>query len=427
MTCTVLVGTQWGDEGKGKIVDLLTAESDAVVRYQGGNNAGHTVMYEDKKVVLHLIPSGILQGKEAILGNGVVIEPNSLLHEIKELETAGYNLSNLKISSQAHLVMPYHLMIDNIQESKKKNKIGTTGRGIGPVYADKVGRFGIRICDIVQDNFKDRLQEIIDHKLKGDINDKRDFSPFDRYDIDYKLDVNNLYNNLIQFYKKIKPNIINSSNRIFSLIKEQKNILFEGAQGTFLDVDYGTYPYVTSSNTVAGAACTGSGIGPTEITRVIGITKAYTTRVGSGPFPTEMTGDMGEYLRKWGDEFGATTGRPRRCGWFDAVLVRRAVELNGITDIALTKLDVLDNFDEIKICIGYMSKDKTLIDFPDDLHNITPYYHNIPGWKVSTKGLTSIEALPKKLKFYIEQIEWYTKTQVSIISTGPKREETIIL
>lgn len=427
MTCIVVVGTQWGDEGKGKIVDILTEEADAVVRYQGGDNAGHTVMFEDQKVVLHLIPSGILKDKECILGNGVVINPTSLLNEIKELKDYDV-LSRLKISSQAHLVMPYHQMIDNIRESKRKNKIGTTGKGIGPAYEDKVGRFGIRICDIVQDNFKDKLQEIIDHKLKGDIKDKRDFTPFDRYDIDYNLNVDNLYDNLRKFYETMENNIINSPQRIYELAKEQKNILFEGAQGTFLDVDHGTYPYVTSSNTTAAAACIGSGIGPTFIDRVVGVTKAYTTRVGSGPFPTEIDNAIGLYIRNEGKEFGATTGRPRRCGWFDAVLVKKAVELNGIKQIALTKLDVLDDFDSIKICHKYLVDGNEIDYVPETgLDNVQPVYHEMKGWKEITKGLQHRSELPKEMLAYIDQLEHYIGAKVTMISTGPKREETIFV
>ena len=422
MTCTVVVGTQWGDEGKGKIVDLLTADSDAVVRYQGGNNAGHTVMYEDKKVVLHLIPSGILQGKEAILGNGVVIDPNSLLHEINELETAGYDVSKLKISKQAHLVLPWHRFFDNLREDKKgADKIGTTGRGIGPSYEDKVARTGLRICDIKKKNFPTLISNLLQQKESELQNFKRD-------DLGYVINLDNLVENLTAFYSRIEKYLIDSSAHINSLINEKKQIIFEGAQGTFLDVDHGTYPYVTSSNTIAGAACTGSGIGPTKIKRVIGITKAYTTRVGAGPFPTELHGEEGENFRKLGDEFGATTGRPRRCGWFDAVLVKRAVELNGITDIALTKLDVLDTMEKVWICTHYAKDNVSVDEFPMfDLAEIECKWLVMPGWQQSTRGIKEYADLPKNLKLYIDQIEWYTKTRVSIISTGPKREETIIL
>ena len=422
MTCTVVVGTQWGDEGKGKIVDLLTKDADVVVRYQGGNNAGHTVMFEDKKVVLHLIPSGILQGKISILGNGTVIDIGALLREIGSLKNAGYDVANkLRISSQAHVILPWHLALDYFKENKKNIKIGTTGRGIGPCYSDKISRIGIRIGDIPN---TEKLRNL----LKEGIADKN--KAIKEYKIDYEdYDLVKLLSMLQRYYEEIKNFVVDSSNEIYKLISLDKKIIFEGAQGTFLDIDHGTYPYVTSSNTLAGAACTGSGIGPTNINRVIGITKAYTTRVGSGPFPTEITDEMGENLRQWGEEFGATTGRPRRCGWFDAVLVKRAVQLNGITDIALTKIDVLDNLEEIKFCTDYIDDNGNSVEnFAQvDLESIHPTYHVIPGWKQETKGITSYEDLPKNLKLYIEQIERYTNTRVSIISTGPKREETIIL
>ena len=422
MSCTVVVGTQWGDEGKGKIVDLLTQESDLVVRYQGGNNAGHTVMYEDKKVVLHLVPSGILQGKECILGNGTVIELSSLMKEIKDLESAGYDVFNkLRISSQAHVILDYHLLFDSEKEKNHSTKIGTTCKGIGPVYEDKVARTGLRICDLKSTDILRSKLECILPKKNADVvyytGKKSDF------------DIDKMVEKYHSYYKEIKSFLIDCSSVINNTINKNKNILFEGAQGTFLDVDHGTYPYVTSSNTLAGAACTGSGIGPTKINRVIGITKAYTTRVGDGPFPTEITSEKGEYLRQMGDEYGATTGRPRRCGWFDAVLVKRAVELNGITELALMKLDVLDNFEEIKICSGYNWIDGgPCEEFPiDNLSDVKPFYHVIPGWKKRTRGITNYKDVPDQMKYYIEQIEWYTQCKVGTLSTGPKREETIEL
>ena len=422
MSCTVVVGTQWGDEGKGKIVDLLTQESDLVVRYQGGNNAGHTVMYEDKKVVLHLVPSGILQGKECILGNGTVIELSSLMKEIKDLESAGYDVFNkLRISSQAHVILDYHLLFDSEKEKNHSTKIGTTCKGIGPVYEDKVARTGLRICDLKSTDILRSKLECILPKKNADVvyytGKKSDF------------DIDKMVEKYHSYYKEIKSFLIDCSSVINNTINKNKNILFEGAQGTFLDVDHGTYPYVTSSNTLAGAACTGSGIGPTKINRVIGITKAYTTRVGDGPFPTEITSEKGEYLRHMGEEYGATTGRPRRCGWFDAVLVKRAVELNGITELALMKLDVLDNFEEIKICSGYNWIDGgPCEEFPiDNLSDVKPFYHVIPGWKKRTRGITNYKDVPDQMKYYIEQIEWYTQCKVGTLSTGPKREETIEL
>ena len=426
MTTTVIVGAQWGDEGKGKIVDLLTPEADAVVRYQGGNNAGHTVMYEDKKVVLHLIPSGILQGKECILGNGTVIHLESLIKEIEELESQGYDVkSHLKISSQAHVICNFHLELDKSKEKNIDTKIGTTGKGIGPAYESKIARLGLRVCDLVDRSMLIKKLRYILKKYENDIQLYKSSAEIttglrDRYD---------LANECADLYDKIKPLVIDSPSRINFLIDEKKDILLEGAQGTHLDVDHGTYPYVTSSNTVAGSACTGAGIGPTKIDRVIGITKAYTTRVGKGPFPTELTGEMGEYIRTVGSEYGATTGRNRRCGWFDAILVHRSVQLNGITDIALTKLDVLDDLDELKICFGYIDKNENPItEFPiTNMESVKPYYHVMPGWKTNTKGITDYNQLPEALLFYIGQIEFYTKTRVSIISTGPKREETIFV
>ena len=418
MTCTVIVGAQWGDEGKGKIVDLLTNKADAVVRYQGGNNAGHTVMYEDKKVILHLVPSGILQGKECILGNGVVIEPSALLKEIKDLEFAGYDIWRLRVSSQAHVILDYHLLLDYEKEKDQATKIGTTCKGIGPTYTDKISRTGLRICDLRNaESLRTKLELIMPKKIN---------------DIKYytgncvNFDIDKMVEKLQSYYNELKPYLIDSPDRINSLIHMGKDIIFEGAQGTLLDVDHGTYPYVTSSNTLAGAACTGSGIGPTKINKVIGVVKAYTTRVGNGPFPTEITTEKGEYLRQMGNEYGATTGRPRRCGWFDAVTVKRAVELNGITELALMKLDVLDTFDEIKICSGYnWILGAPCVGYPENLDNVKPFYHVMPGWKCSTRGLTDYSKIPMQMRFFIEQIEWYTKCKVGILSTGPKREETI--
>ena len=419
MTCTVIVGAQWGDEGKGKIVDLLTNKADAVVRYQGGNNAGHTVMYEDQKVVLHLVPSGILQGKECILGNGVVIEPSALLKEIKDLEFAGYDVANkLRVSSQAHVILDYHLLLDSAKEKDQANQIGTTCKGIGPTYTDKISRTGLRLCDLKNaESLRNRLEFLIPKK----VNDIKYYTGnCDDFDID-KMVVK-----LQAYHSELQPYLIDSPARINSLILNEKDIIFEGAQGTLLDIDHGTYPYVTSSNTLAGAACTGSGIGPTKIDKVLGVVKAYTTRVGNGPFPTEITTEKGEYLRQMGDEYGATTGRPRRCGWFDAVLVRRSVELNGISELALMKLDVLDTFDEIKICSGYNWIDGgPCVDYPvNNLDEVKPFYHVMPGWKCSTRGLTDYKKVPMQMRYFIEQIEWYTKCKVGIVSTGPKREET---
>ena len=348
MACLIIVGTQWGDEGKGKVVDLLTERADAVVRYQGGNNAGHTVMFGNKTFILHLVPSGILRETTSILGNGVVIDLSELVKEINDLEKMGINVEkNLHISDRAQLVMPWHKIFDQLREQKKgKSKIGTTGRGIGPTYEDKAGRVGIRVGDLLdQEKFRFRLSELTKEK---------NIFVENYFDTDetffYEDDI---FSEYADYKKKLEPFIVDTPFLINQLIQDGKNILFEGAQGTFLDVDHGTYPFVTSSNTLSGSACVGSGIGPTCITGVLGIVKAYTTRVGNGPFPTELLDDDGKILQSEGKEFGATTGRPRRCGWFDALLVRQAVRLNGITSIAVTKLDVLDNFDTLKIAIGY--------------------------------------------------------------------------
>ena len=424
MNCVIIVGSQWGDEGKGKIVDLLTEYADGVIRYQGGNNAGHTVMFEDKTFVLHLIPSGILREKLSILGNGVVIDPAALLEEIKQLHEMNVSIrDNLRISNNAHLVMPYHLLFDQLRESRKgKQKIGTTGRGIGPTYEDKVARSGIRLGDLRNsDQMKDRLTKIIEEKN----------SQLQHYfRAEQKcLNLRHIFDELQNHFQELEPYLCDSAQLINDQLDEGKSLIFEGAQGTFLDVDHGTYPYVTSSNTLAGGVCTGEGIGPTKVSHVLGITKAYTTRVGSGPFPTELDDDTGEFLRSEGGEFGATTGRPRRCGWFDAVLVRQAVRLNGISSLALTKLDVLDKFEEIRIAVAYQLADGTTTkNFPTlQLDKVTPIYKTMPGWKRSSRGIQQVDELPKELIAYIKLLEDLVSASVSIISTGPRREETILL
>ena len=373
MPATVVVGTQWGDEGKGKITDILSLNADAVIRYQGGNNAGHTVMFDDKKYILHLIPSGILNGKECILGNGTVIHIPSLMSEIKELKSLGINVDgNLYVSSQAHIINDHHIELDMTREhlASKEDAIGTTCRGIGPAYEDKVARRGRRAADV--------------------------------------------YNNEFLNY------VIDAPARAYELLRQNKRIIMEGAQGTFLDVDHGTYPYVTSSNTIAGAACAGAGIGPTEIDTVVGVVKAYTTRVGLGPFPTELSDKDGLYLQQTGSEFGATTGRIRRCGWLDTMLVKRAVQLSGISEIALTKMDILDKVSQIPVCIGYEDNVTTLKD-------AVPKYTTLPGWETETAGITDYNKLPVNFLRYIETIEEYCNAKVTMISTGPKREHTVIL
>ncbi|MFL2743890.1 MAG: adenylosuccinate synthase [bacterium] len=423
MACVIIIGTQWGDEGKGKIVDLLTERVDAVVRFQGGNNAGHTVMFGEKTFVTHLVPSGILRKTTSVLGNGVVIDLAELIKEIEELEQMGIAVENhLHISDCAQLVMPWHKTFDRLgEEQKGKNKIGTTGRGIGPAYKDKIGRSGIRVGDLLDlVHFRSRLEDLVsennqllEHFFKSEE------TPFSAEQIFAEFNA---------YLKKLKPYICNTPLLVNQLVEDGKNILFEGAQGTFLDVDHGTYPFVTSSNTIAGGACAGAGIGPTRITDVLGIVKAYTTRVGSGPFPTELFDKDGELLQSEGQEFGATTGRPRRCGWFDALLVRQAVRLNGVTGMAIMKLDVLDKFETLKIAVAYRLADGELTeDPPRSLENVTPVYEKMPGWNSKTAGITDYDLLPPEMLAYLERVSELVGAPVSIISTGPKREDSIVL
>jgi adenylosuccinate synthase len=423
MACLIIVGTQWGDEGKGKIVDLLTERADAVVRYQGGNNAGHTVMFGEQTFILHLLPSGILRKTTSILGNGVVIDLAEMIKEIDELAQMDISVEDhLHISDRAQLVMPWHKTSDRLgEEQKGKNKIGTTGRGIGPAYEDKVRRSGMRVGDLLEPElFKARLEEIVEEKNKLlELYYKSDEPSFSAEEI---------FLEFTAYLKILKPYIRDTPLLVNQMIEQGKNILFEGAQGTFLDVDHGTYPFVTSSNTLAGGACAGTGIGPTRINEVLGIVKAYTTRVGSGPFPTELLDNDGDLLQSEGNEFGATTGRPRRCGWFDALLVRQAVRLNGISSMAVMKLDVLDKFDTLKIAVSYrLSNGEHTENLPRSLENVTPVLEEMPGWKCNSAGITEYDQLPREMLAYLERISELVGAKVSIISTGPKREETIVL
>jgi adenylosuccinate synthase len=393
------------------------------VRYQGGNNAGHTVMFGNQTFILHMVPSGILRETTSILGNGVVIDLTAFVKEINELEQTGIDVEkHLRISDRAQLVMPWHKTIDRLREQQKgKSKIGTTGRGIGPAYEDKAGRAGIRVGDLLdQENFRNRLEEIVNDKNKI----LKQY--FDADEASFSAE--EIFSEYADYLKKLKPCIVDTPLLINQFVEDGKHILFEGAQGTFLDVDHGTYPFVTSSNTLSGNACVGSGIGPTRITGVLGIVKAYTTRVGSGPFPTELFDNDGKLLQSEGNEFGATTGRPRRCGWFDALLVRQAVRLNGITSLAVTKLDVLDKFDTLKIAVAYRkSNGEECENFPGSLENVSPVYHEMPGWKCSTAGIVEYDKLPSEMLAYLEKISELVAAPVSVISTGPKREETIVL
>ena len=424
MKNVVVVGSQWGDEGKGKIVDWLSSEADIVVRFQGGHNAGHTLVIDKKVFKLRLLPSGIVrEGKISILGNGVVIDPWALLDEIKEIKKKGINVSpdNFMISESASLILPFHQEMDEIREDAAgKKKIGTTRRGIGPCYEDKVGRRSIRVMDLrSKTNLDNRLQNVLLHHnaIRKGLKKKI----YKKDDIKKKL-------------LKIAPEILKFAQPVWlkldEFIKDRKKILFEGAQGILLDVDHGTYPYVTSSNTVPAMAATGSGLGPGKINYVLGITKAYTTRVGSGPFPTELKDKIGENLGKRGKEFGTVTARKRRCGWFDGVLVRQTIKIAGINAIALTKLDVLDELNEIKICVEYELNGKKINYLPsssEDQSKIKPIYKTFPGWKSSTQGIRNIQDLPEKAKNYIYALEDFIGAKISSISTSPERDDTILI
>ena len=422
MSVTVLVGSQWGDEGKGKIVDILSEKYQIVARYQGGANAGHTVIIGDKQYILHLIPSGILrENVTCVIGNGVVIDPTALLEEIALLEKNNIRVDRrLFISQNAHLIMPYHKLLDSIEESGE-NKIGTTGRGIGPCYIDKFARKGIRIVDLLN-------RKSLEEKIRKNLEEKNNLLK-KVYDRD-ALDVEAIVKQYLEFDKIIDKYIKDVPTFLNNAIAEGKSILLEGAQGALLDVDFGTYPFVTSSSPTSGGACTGTGIPPNKIDDVFGIVKAYTTRVGNGPFPTELLDEVGEALRKKGAEYGATTGRPRRCGWFDAALVRYSSMINGINAVAITKLDVLSIFDEIKVCVAYELNSKKLKTFPSDvekLAQVTPVYETLPGWKTELSGCRSYTELPQKTKDYLSFISKQAEIPISIISVGPKRDQTFYL
>ena len=424
MANTLVVGAQWGDEGKGKIVDILTESSDIICRYQGGPNAGHTVVLKDKKFIFHLIPSGILHPKKlCIIGNGVVIDPEAMIAEMEELTKAGVKIgNNLKISKNAHLIMPYHKVLDRERETLLgKGKIGTTMRGVGPAYIDKIGRTGIRICDLIDEKvFREKLEENLVEK-NFLISNFFKAQP---------LDVSQIFDEYMGYRSKIQPFIADTVELLQKAFASKKKLLFEGAQGSMLDVDHGTYPFVTSSNTTIGGVLTGLGIPLKKIDDVIGISKAYTTRVGSGVFPTEVFGEDGETLSSRGAEFGATTGRRRRCGWLDFMVLKYSLWLNGINKLAITKLDVLDTFPKIKVCVGYTLDGKRLKNFPIEHHilgKIKPVYKEIKGWRSSTLGIRNYKALPKEAKDYLKFISDSLECKISIVSTGPKREETVIV
>ena len=425
MANVAVIGAQWGDEGKGKIVDLLAQQSDVVVRFQGGNNAGHTLVVNGQKTILHVIPSGALhRDKVCVIGNGVVLDAEVLLHELQELRQQGHlqNDSQLRISEQAHLIMPYHKAIDQARERMRgAGKIGTTGRGIGPTYEDKAARVGIRVVDLLEeDTFREKLEHNIAEKnvyLRAILKEQA-------------LDFEEIHRTYSGYREKLAPYVTDTGVLLDEMFRDGKNVLFEGAQGTLLDLDHGTYPFVTSSNTVIGGVCSGAGIGPRHIHEVIGISKAYTTRVGSGPFPTELTGPAGEKLRQDGDEYGATTGRPRRCGWFDAVAVRHAVRLNGLTGIALTKLDVLTGLPKIRVCTAYQAGARLLRHFPASLkvmESLEPVWEEFEGWQEPVSGARSVADLPANARRYMERLEELVETEIVIASIGPDRDQTILI
>jgi adenylosuccinate synthase len=424
MANVVVVGTQWGDEGKGKIVDLLAEDADMVVRFQGGNNAGHTMVVEGEQFIFHLIPSGILQGKTCAIGNGVVVDPGVLLEELDRLDSRGIPVDPDKflISERAHVIMPYHKAVDAAREQfKGDKKIGTTGRGIGPAYEDKATRRGVRFVDLLDPKvFAEKVNTILDEKnfylknyLSADI-----------------LDADKIIEQYSGFAEKLAPYVTNISVAIDQATKKKQQVLFEGAQGTHLDIDHGTYPYVTSSNTLAGNACCGAGVGPRQISDVIGIVKAYTTRVGMGPFPSELLDDIGDQIQEKGAEFGATTGRRRRCGWLDTVLLRNSVRLNGLSSVAITKLDVLGELDSLKICTAYDYNGRQLNEFPaslDVLADCKPIYETLPGWPEDISGIKKFDELPQNVKNYLKRIEDLIQTPVSIVSVSPERDATMVL
>lgn len=418
---TVLIGLQWGDEGKGKIVDILSVDCDYIVRYQGGNNAGHTVVVKKKEFIFHLVPSGILhKGKTCVIANGVVIDPESLILEIKSLTAKGIRFNNnFKISELCHIIMPYHRILDKLRESKRTHKIGTTGRGIGPCYADKISRCGIRAVDLLNPS-------ILRAKLEDNFREKNEVfqKVFNHPGFDFKQ----TYSDYLNYGKKMSRFICDSSLLLQRAIEKNRPILFEGAQGTLLDIDFGTYPFVTSSNVTAAGVCNGTGLPPTSIDRVIGVIKAYATRVGEGPFPTEFKRDLSNLIREKGKEFGATTGRPRRCGWFDAVLAKYAVDLNGVDSVAVMKLDVLDSLKEISICTAYKYRGKIFRRFPCDfelLEGARPVYETFKGWGKDTSRIREFNSLPKNAIDYLLRLEDLIAAKINIISVGSRREATI--
>lgn len=424
MSTFVVLGAQWGDEGKGKMTDFLAESADLVVRFQGGNNAGHTVIVGESEYKLHLIPSGILyDDKLNILGNGTVIDPEALFKEISYLEDLNVSVTpeKLLISDRAHVIMPYHRLLDRASDKLRKNAIGTTGKGIGPAYTDKAERSGIRMCDLIDPTvFKRKLEENI--KIKNDL-------LVNVYD-EEPLDFDEIYETYSAYAERLIPFVKDTSVRLYDEIKADKKVLFEGAQGMLLDIDYGTYPFVTSSNTIAGGVCTGTGIGPTMLKGAVGVAKAYTTRVGEGPFPTELTDETGRWIQEKGGEVGVTTGRPRRCGWLDLVILKTSARVSGLTNLVVTKIDTLAGLDKVKVCVGYRFKDKVIDYFPaslEDLAKCEPIYEVFDGWGEEAATAKTYDELPENAKTYLKRIEEFTGVEISIVSVGPKRDQTIVI
>ena len=423
MSAVIVVGTQWGDEGKGKIVDYLAEKADVVVRYQGGNNAGHTVVVEGKEFKLHLLPSGILyKGKTCVVGNGVVIDPAVMLKELKGMQDKGIDTSGLRVSDRAHVIMPYHRLLDEVEEDYRgDHKIGTTKRGIGPCYMDKNARSGIRMVDLMdEDEFSSKLErnlEAKNHLLQAVYGTKG-------------FDFETLKKEYLAYAEELRPYVTDTVVVLHEALQQGKKVLFEGAQATLLDLDHGTYPYVTSSHPIAGGVCIGAGVGPTKIDKVIGVVKAYTSRVGEGPFPTELKDEIGDHIRERGHEYGTTTGRPRRCGWLDAAIVRYAAIVSGLDYLAVTRLDILDGLKTSKMCVGYKYKGEMLKQFPASLkvlEQVVPVYEELPGWEESTTAVRSYDQLPANARRYLERLCEVTGVGLGIVSVGPQRDQTMIL
>lgn len=423
MSSVVVVGTQWGDEGKGKITDFLSQNAEVVTRYQGGDNAGHTIVFDGVRYSLHLVPSGIFfEDKLCVLGNGMVINPKSFVKEVAYLKEHDVSLDNLRISNRAHVILPYHIKLDELQEEEKGiYKIGTTKKGIGPAYMDKAARSGIRIADLLdKDTFYKKLSQNV--KEKNRLFEKvYEVEPFD---------IDEIFEEYYEYGQQMAKYVCDTSVVLNDALDEGKRVLFEGAQGVMLDIDQGTYPFVTSSNPVAGGVTIGSGVGPTKIDRVVGVSKAYTTRVGDGPFPTELTNEIGDHIREVGREYGTTTGRPRRVGWFDSVVVRHARRVSGITDLSLNSIDVLSGIEKLKICTAYKYKDQIIHEFPanlDILAECEPVYEELPGWSEDITGVRSLDELPANARHYLERISQLTEIPIAIFSVGPDREQTNVI